>query len=272
MPTETEIKRKYTQEPAEASSRSVLGGPFVDVDLLRLKTFSSVSQDDSPSLADTDLSSIEGYDSDDDLALSIPESVRKTRRPLQWEFKGLTVWLEYEEFDRDLSNAVDHAARLYGTEGIPVPHSTAIYGMEHLTHEEAIERLNKIPTVLSKWPLMESPRGVTCDISREGQPGQVCTIAWAELTLRTNDQHEQALDTLHELFGVTRSGGPWTPHISLAYDNPDDSVLNMSDTLYYVLKNQSLLQPRRVRSISLWDTQGKMAEWRCLDRVHLQYE
>jgi hypothetical protein len=62
---------------------------------------------------------------------------------------------------------------------IPVVHATAIYGMEHLDEEEA-KRLNGI------WPEMDCPVAIKQDISQEGLPGQVCSIAWAELTLKIN--------------------------------------------------------------------------------------
>jgi hypothetical protein len=222
--------------------------------------------EDAPSVADSDVSSLPDYESDDSLTAEV-----RPRIPLQWEFKGLTLWLEYEEFDNDLTRAIDHAVRVYGTERIPVAHSTAVYGMTHLSQEEAMVKLAKIPQVLpnGRWHRMECPKGVTQDIAQEGRPGQVCSIAWAELTLKTNAEHEKAVDQVHNLFEVpTPRQGPWTPHISLAYDNPEDSVLNVQDTVSYVISHPSLMQSRRVKAISLWNTAGKMADWQCLDRVY----
>lgn len=97
---------------------------------------------------------------------------------------------------------------------------------------------------------------------------QVCTIAWAELTLKTNEQHEEAMDKLYDIFELPdKRSGPWTPHISLAYDNPEDSVLTLNDTICYVAVNPSLMEERRIKAVSLWSTEGKMAQWKCLDRV-----
>ena len=50
------------------------------------------------------------------------------------------------------------------------------------------------------WPAFAKPTGVTSDIAVCGRPGQVCSIAWSELTLASNDEHEVALDALYSLF------------------------------------------------------------------------
>jgi hypothetical protein len=234
----------------------------------------SIEEDDEPpSIADTDVSSVVSHWTTEQttsteqppplLSRLVPE-----RLPLQWEFYGLTLWLEYEEFDYDLTKANYHFAGKYGTGVIPTLHSTIIYGMKHLSVDECKERLQQIPSVLPQgaWPRMERPVAVKQDIAIEGRPGQVCTIAWAELTLRSNDEHEQAMDAVCKLFGTERKG-PWTPHLSLAYDNPDNHVLNLMDMIQYTHENPTLFQERRPKAVSLWDTNGKMGDWKCLDRV-----
>jgi hypothetical protein len=226
--------------------------------------------DDAPSVADSEVSILSEYEADD---FFIPQV--EPRKPLQWQFHGLTLWLECEEFDKDLSRAIDYAVRIYGTETIPVAHTTAIYGMMHLSQEEAIAKMAKIPHVLpnGQWPRMERPKGVTQDIAQDGRPGQVCSISWAELTLNTNADHEKAIDQIYNLFEVpTPRKGPWTPHIALAYDNPENSVLNLQDTVSYVTNHPSLARSRRVKAISLWNTDGKLADWQCLDRVNFYEE
>lgn len=226
----------------------------------------SIDQD-CPSVVDSEVSSIS----------SIPEAFcfepakLPKREPLRWEFKGLTLWLEFEEFDRDLSRANEFISAKYGTEKIPLVHATAIYGMEHLDEKDAIQRMAKIKDALpnGNWPVMDAPIAVKQDLSQEGKPGQVCTVAWAELTLKSNEHHEKAMDSLCKLFDVERKG-PWTPHISLAYDNPDDSILNLADIISYAMIMPSLLRNgRRVKAISLWNTKGKMGDWVCLERANL---
>ncbi|CAB9511727.1 expressed unknown protein [Seminavis robusta] len=231
--------------------------------LFQIKEDQSTRSDDAPSVAESEVSSVDyNLDSDD----QYPER----RTPLQWVFKGLTLWLELEEHDQDLTKAIDNAPKLYGTQRIPVPHATAVYGMTHLSEVEAMERLAAVAKAFPNgWPAnLDCPVSVKCDLAVEGRPGQVCSIAWAELTLKTNEDHEAAIDTIYEIFGAERKPGqPWTPHISLAYDNPEDTVLNLADTISYVAQNPSLMQTRRVKAVSLWSTEGKMAEWKCLDRV-----
>jgi hypothetical protein len=260
MPTDNETNETKLLHASKS-------GPFVDMNWIIQHQSSSL--EDAPSVAESEISSLASdydFQSVDEASLAAP-----LRIPLQWEFKGLTLWIEYEEFDQDLTRAIDFAVHVYGTEKIPVPHSTAIYGMTKYTVEQARELLHKIPDILPKWPsVMEEPRGVTCDIAVEGRPGQVCSVAWSELSLRTNESHERALDSLHELFDVPARKGPWTPHISLAYDNPEDAVLSVEDTIAYVSAHPTLMWSRQVKAISLWDTNGKMADWQCLDRVHFQ--
>mmetsp|Transcript_31524 Transcript_31524/g.63615 ORF Transcript_31524/g.63615 Transcript_31524/m.63615 type:complete len:299 (-) Transcript_31524:132-1028(-) len=193
-----------------------------------------------------------------------------SRRSLEWQFKGLTVWLELEEFDNDLTRAVEYFSSKHNSPFIPQSHTTAIYGMEHLSIEEARARLRTVRDLIPQWPTFAKPTGITSDIAQCGRPGQVCDIAWSELTLATNPQHEAALDILYELFygSVYHRDRPWKPHNSVAYDNPDTNHLSLLDTIMYASQNPSLLgMERRVAAIALWSTVGKMGDWECLERV-----
>jgi hypothetical protein len=226
----------------------------------------STLESDAPSVVESEVSSVASL-------FDIPAFIKTVpkRKPLQWNFKGLTVWLEFEEFNGDLTKANEFLASQYGTEVIPCVHATAIYGMEHLPADEAKKRLARIPSILpgGKWPVMERPVAVKQDVSQEGLPGQVCSIAWAELTLKTNYFHERAMDAVYRLFEVERDGR-WTPHISLAYDNPEDSVLQLTDIITYAAQMPSLMKnPRRIKAMSLWSTDGKLGDWELLDRVNL---
>jgi len=225
------------------------------------------------------------------------DSDTSARRKLQWKFKGLTLWLELEEFDNDITDAISHFSSKHSSPFIPRSHTTAIYGMEHLSREEASRRLRGVREAISGgvWPKFGRPTGVTSDIAEEGKPGQVCSIAWSELTLATSEEHERALDELYRLFydddcddvggcsedSSTSSGAsnstptsvpsrhrPWKPHNSIAYDNPETNALSLLDTITYMSQHPSLLgRERRVEAISLWSTEGKMEEWICIDRV-----
>ena len=98
------------------------------------------------------------------------------RQPLQWEFAGLTLWIELEEFSHDLTNCIRYMSHKYGVELIPQSHMTAIYGMEHLSEEEACERLRtRVRDALpgGRWPKFRPPIGIVQDVAVAGNPGQV---------------------------------------------------------------------------------------------------
>uniref|UniRef100_A0A7S2RIR2 Uncharacterized protein n=2 Tax=Eucampia antarctica TaxID=49252 RepID=A0A7S2RIR2_9STRA len=75
---------------------------------------------------------------EDDVPMLAPiyhEMVEK-RPPLSFRFCGYTLWLEPEQFDNDLSQAMSMACTAHGLHPIPSPHITLIYGMTHLTETE----------------------------------------------------------------------------------------------------------------------------------------
>ncbi|KAL9179069.1 hypothetical protein ACHAXT_000111 [Thalassiosira profunda] len=198
------------------------------------------------------------------------------RRKLNWKFRGLTLWLELEEYDGDLTTAVEDLSSRHSSPRMPIPHTTAIYGMEHLTPAEAKARLHRVKAEVGPWPAFARPTGVTSDVAVCGRPGQVCDIAWSELTLASDAAHEAALDRLYGLFygeeweasGAAARDRPWKPHNSIAYDNPETNALSLLDTITYLGGRPTLLgRGRRVEAMSLWNTEGTMEEWECLDRV-----
>lgn len=193
---------------------------------------------------------------------------------LKWEFKGLTIWIELEEFDYDITGAIHSMAKTHNVEVIPKSHMTAIYGMTHLSTEQAVSKMHEISDLFPQgWPKFDRPVGVVTDLAVAGRPGQVCSIAWAELTMSSNPHHEEALDKLYALFfpdemSRPKRHRPWKPHNSIAYDNPEDNVLSLAETFNCVSRHPTLLtKERRVEAVSLWDTNGTMAEWKCIERV-----
>lgn len=97
-------------------------------------------------------------------------------------------------------------------------------------------------------------------------------MSWIELTLATNPLHEQSLDLLHGIFSDAPRNAPWTPHLSLAYDNPDNySPLNDIGAAHEVVQQFPTLLSRRTRkvtSLRLWSTYGNLDDWYCLDTIH----
>jgi len=221
-------------------------------------------------LAESDVSSLddESQSSLDDGLSSIPKVLPMVlssdrERQLNWRFRGLTLWLEVEEFDQDISNAIQDSAKIHGLKPIPRTHTTAIYGMDHLSVKEAISKLHEFIKQCPMWPMFDEPVGVVQDM---------CFVAWVELTLATNPAHEDALDTLYNSFypeGSSRpTRGAWDPHTSIVYDNRENTTMTLSSVMECIMKYPTILsKKRRVEAISLWDTNGTMQEWKCLDRV-----
>jgi len=241
--------------------------------------FSEDNNDDIPMVSDSDVSSQEYSDNDVSSidSFTTQEHVVTNEEPvkkLKWEFYGLTLWIELEEYDLDLTTAVEDLAYKFNLELIPKCHMTAIYGMTHLTIDQAKEKLQAVKDVIPTWPDFAPPTGVVSDIAVCGRPGQVCDVAWCELTLSSNDAHEEALNKLYSLFHDSSNTSwnrckPWKPHSSIAYDNPENKEFSLGDLVQYVAQHPSLItRERRVEAISLWDTNGKMEDWKCLDRVY----
>mmetsp|Transcript_25605 Transcript_25605/g.47719 ORF Transcript_25605/g.47719 Transcript_25605/m.47719 type:complete len:268 (-) Transcript_25605:1588-2391(-) len=244
-----------------------------------------IDRDDLPSFAETDVSSVgdESTLSSDSLEILVeepsPSLYRPTKRPrrppLSWEFEGYTIWVELEEFDSDLTDVISDLSSEFGVQAIPQSHMTAIYGMKHLSADEAVRRLRDF-CASGGWPAFRRPVGVVQDVAVAGNPGQVCSIAWAQLTLASGPEHEKAMDRLYEAFyGSGSEEGsarhrPWTPHNSVVYDNPEETVLTLQGTLECIARYPTLLSSeRRVKALSLWSTEGRMEQWKCLDRVCL---
>lgn len=199
------------------------------------------------------------------------------RDPLYFRFTGYTIWLELEEesFNFDLSRSISKVSHDLGLLPIPGPHVTAIYGMTHLTSEEVIKKWNQeVKSKIRSWPEL-MPSGLIVDVERAGIDGGLMDMAWAEISYKTSLKHESKLDNLYEIFfdedaDERRSmRPPWKPHLSLAYDNPDNHVLSLNYITSLMCNEASLTNVRKVKSISLWSTWGKMSEWELLDRYTL---
>uniref|UniRef100_A0A7R9Z7B6 Uncharacterized protein n=1 Tax=Pseudictyota dubia TaxID=2749911 RepID=A0A7R9Z7B6_9STRA len=157
------------------------------------------------------------------------------------------------------------------------------------------------------------PTGVLCDKSFDGVDGEVMDMAWMEITLATSPEHESLVDGLYDIFRRPSSAasvfsdsdessdmsancelesggedngtsstppttmpprpGPWTPHLSLAYDNPEGDSPILDPTLARRLTDEfpTLLgtEERAITAVTLWRTEGRMDEWVELERIDL---
>ena len=147
----------------QVSNDPVLTSIMSAPDLSKLRLYkgapsSSINNNTPPELI------AESIVSDDEQSTSSrPASPIASRRKLQWQFKGLTLWLELEEFNNDLTNAVSDLSSKHNSPFIPKPHTTAIYGMEHLTIDQAIAKLRTVRNYIDQWPIFHKPTGITQD-------------------------------------------------------------------------------------------------------------
>eukprot|EP00804_Cyclotella_cryptica_P027455 CCRYP_008875-RB/>CCRYP_008875-RB protein AED:0.06 eAED:0.06 QI:177/1/1/1/1/1/3/340/316 len=181
--------------------------------------------------------------------------------PLRFIFSGYSLWLELKQFNistdgrGDLSRMVDDAAIKFQTVPIPMPHVTALYGIE--LEEEDVRRIFRedVRRVLEEksserrkksgfddsgsrkalWPDLEA-LGILVDVEYNGVNRGTMDMAWAEVTFATSQEHEALIDALYGLFcsrpihssPATPRSIPWVPHLSLCYDNPEGFGPNLS--------------------------------------------
>ena len=92
--------------------------------------------------------------------------------PLDFVFRGYSIWLELEQHSDDLDLALSAAAQALDVECIPAPHVTALYGMNHLTETQVLRRFRErlMPRVVS-WPELRV-KGFKVDKCYDGVDGQ----------------------------------------------------------------------------------------------------
>lgn len=222
------------------------------------------------------------------------------RTPLEFEFRGYSVWLELEQVHHhDLDRALDVAAHDLHVQRVPCPHVTVEYGIQLLRDdntgslESELELRRRFReycgmdagdkngshsnnyNVLTAWPAL-SVRGVQTGSTYDGVDGEDMTMAWIELTLATSSAHEVQVQAVRQaLWGNQyqhRTHPKWTPHLSLCYENPQRAQSNLHYSLNLLQRVPTLtsLAQRRVTGMALWKTQGKMEDWQCLERVALE--
>jgi len=187
------------------------------------------------------------------------------REPLRFKFKGYSIWLEVDEFENDLTDTIHRAAKELGVVPIPGAHLTVVYGIDNLTDDEILNRFDRIEEKIKSWPTLR-PRGVITDIELEGVQGGLMDMAWTEISFATSPEHESLVSLVHEIFDVPRTTDNWVPHISLAYDNPENTALNLMYTANLIAEKPTLFHERNVKAISLWSTKGKLQDWKLISR------
>ena len=97
--------------------------------------------------------------------------------PLRFVFSGYSVWLELEQFHRDLDRAIQTASTELGVRPIPAPHVTVVYGISHLPQEEVRKRFMEVVEKIPLWPPLKH-KGFVSDVEWNGVNGglMVCDI------------------------------------------------------------------------------------------------
>ena len=107
-------------------------------------------------------------------------------------------------------------------------------------------------------------------------------MVWAELGIKKEWKHTEIVEIAERLFVFgAQSSSPfdcaakraslWRPHLSLAYDNVKDPCLNLGRVLEAVGEvGKTLVEgERKVKGMSLWNMNGRMEEWKCIDRFKI---
>lgn len=112
--------------------------------------------------------------------------------PLDFEFRGYSIWLEISQEQGDLDSALDAAANSLDVDPIPAPHVTVIYGISHLSEAEILTNFReKLVPFLDSWPELRVA-GWKVDKSFDGVDGQeMVRISWhyAKSRLYFNETH-----------------------------------------------------------------------------------
>lgn len=193
-------------------------------------------------------------------------SLRAT--PLDFAFKGCSIWLELEQQANDLDKALDTAAYELDVHRVPAPHVTAIYGIDHLSESEVLTRFREclVPRV-SSWPELRV-KGFKVDRSFHGVDGEDMTMAWMEVEFETSKAHEELVDVVYDAFHDGIRVRPWIPHVSIVYENPTIAKANLDYAGEFMQRFPTLTGQtfRNVKGMSVWSTRGKMEDWKCLER------
>jgi len=205
-----------------------------------------------------------------DLEVNAPtylgSSKTRLREPLRFDFKGYSIWLEVDEIENDLTDTIHRVSNELGVVPIPSAHITVVYGIDHLTDDEIFKRFDRLQEKIKSWPTLR-PRGVITDIELAGVQGGLMDMAWTEISFATSPDHESLVSSVHQIFDMPRNTtDSWLPHISLAYDNPENTSLNLMYTANIIAQKPTLFHERNVKAISLWNTQGKLQDWKLVSR------
>lgn len=96
-------------------------------------------------------------------------------------------------------------------------------------------------------------------------------MAWMEVEFETSEAHEELVDVVYDVFHDGTRVRPWEPHVSIAYENPNIAKVNLDFAVKFMERFPTLTAQttRQVKAMTVWRTEGKMEQWKCLDRCEL---
>jgi len=219
------------------------------------------------------------------------------REELRFRFKGYTIWMEPEQFPveiiskedgvsvttaSDLDHIIATVSTEQGLQPIPKPHVTLLYGMSQFSSEEEVKAVFKgefkdsiskmeIGDTIGSWSSPLKFYDELFGICFDGVDGEEMDMAWTEITYAKAPEYERMVDIVYQMFYKNQgSMQKWSPHLSLAYDNPEDTRLSSAVVPDLISRFPTLTKDRKIEAISLWDTNGRMSDWKCLDRIFLR--
>mmetsp|Transcript_57222 Transcript_57222/g.170618 ORF Transcript_57222/g.170618 Transcript_57222/m.170618 type:complete len:182 (-) Transcript_57222:602-1147(-) len=144
----------------------LLPAPLVHHTLVKPLMTQPLPSEPLPSLVGSVVSfDTEAYVADDAEALTL-------REPLRFSFVGYSIWLHLEQHESDLNRAIQTAAERDGLLPIPSPHVTVVYGMTHLTENDAREKFNaEVGERVKRWPKLRT-KGFLFDRCFDGVGGE----------------------------------------------------------------------------------------------------
>lgn len=232
--------------------------------------------------------------------VSLPPNLESddNREALRFVFKGYTLWLELEQFPleinpkedgtcfttaSDLDHIIALAASEQGLQPIPMPHVTLLYGMCQYDTEEEVKAVfnGKLRDTLASAEINNSTsyRSSTLQfhdgrfgVAFDGVDGEDMDMAWTEITYNKSPEYDKMVEIAYQIFYGKQQDKEqkWGPHLSLAYDNPEDTILTSAVLDDLIARFPTLKKERKVKAISLWDTHGSMSNWKFLDRISLE--
>ena len=96
-------------------------------------------------------------------------------------------------------------------------------------------------------------------------------MAWTEITYAKSPEYDRMVENTYQIFYGEQQDKKqkWGPHLSLAYDNPEDTVLTPAAVDDLISRFPTLKKERKIGAVSLWDTRGSMSDWKFIDRISL---